>query len=185
MKAHNKQLKFFTIPNILTLFRIVLIPVFVYTYLVKKNTLHTIIIIIISGLSDVADGFIARRFNMVSDIGKALDPLADKLTQAALLYCLIARFPNMLYVFILLVIKELILSLLSFLAIKKTHIVKGADWHGKMTTVLLYTMMMIHIIYADISPKLSNTLIIICVISMILSFILYAIRHIKAFTHKE
>lgn len=184
MKAHNKQLKFFTIPNILTLFRIVLIPVFVYTYLVKKNTLHTIIIIIISGLSDVADGFIARRFNMVSDIGKALDPLADKLTQAALLYCLIARFPNMMYVFILLVIKELILSLLSFLAIKKTHIVKGADWHGKMTTVLLY-MMMIHIIYADISPKLSNTLIIICVISMILSFILYAIRHIKAFTHKE
>ena len=89
----NKRI--FTIPNLLSVFRLVLIPIFVWTYCVRRGYLVTAGILLLSGLTDIADGFIARRFHMVSALGMALDPIADKLTQAAMLFCLVTRFPLM------------------------------------------------------------------------------------------
>ena len=93
--AGSSQNKILTIPNLLSLFRLCLIPVFMWLYCVEKNYLWTGIILIISGLTDTVDGFVARHFNMISDLGKILDPVADKLTQAAMLFCLLTRFPLM------------------------------------------------------------------------------------------
>ena len=90
------QGKILTIPNILSLMRICMIPLFVWTYLAKENYMATAAILILSGLTDLTDGMIARRFNMVSNLGKALDPFADKLTQAAIMICLGYRFPRIL-----------------------------------------------------------------------------------------
>ena len=84
-----------TIPNLISLFRILLIPLIILLYCGKKHYTATIMVITISGASDIIDGKIARKFNMVSDVGKVLDPVADKLTQAALVICLIARYPWM------------------------------------------------------------------------------------------
>lgn len=121
----NKRI--FTIPNLLSVFRLVLIPVFVWTYCVREAYLVTAGILLLSGLTDIADGFIARRFHMVSDLGKALDPIADKLTQAAMLFCLVIRFPLMWFPLIALGMKEISGGILSLLTIRRTGIVMGAD----------------------------------------------------------
>ena len=80
-----------TVPNLLSFFRFCLIPVIIWSYCVKKNPLLAGEILLLSGLTDLADGYIARRFHRISNLGKILDPVADKLTQAAMLICLFPR----------------------------------------------------------------------------------------------
>ena len=180
------KVKVFTIPNILSMFRICLIPLFVYLY-VNQNDMRAFAILVISGLTDVVDGFIARRFNMISAVGKALDPISDKLTQAAMLWCLLNRFDAMWIPFILMIFKELFSAFAAFLAIKHSGEVHGADWHGKLTTLSLYTMMALHILWPTMPPVLSNLLVGMCVVFMIMSLVLYSIRNlgmVKKFKNK-
>ena len=136
-----------TIPNMLSVFRLILIPFFVYAYCVEQNFWKTAALLALSGISDTADGYIARRFNMVSDLGKIIDPVADKLTQAAMLLCLLTRYPLMLLPLLLLTFKEVSTGIMSLIVIRKTGLVMSADWHGKVTTGLLYAMMLTHIIW--------------------------------------
>ena len=177
MNKSTKQ-QIFTIPNMLSFFRLLLIPIFIWQYCIEKNYIITAVLLIVSGVTDVADGFIARHFNMISDLGKALDPVADKLTQFAMLGCLITRFRQMFIPFALIFVKELITGIWGIIVIKKTGEVKGADWHGKVTTILLYLMIVIHVIWYDISNTASFILVALCVCMMLFSFILYSIRHI-------
>lgn len=176
----NTQKKIITIPNILSFFRICLIPVFIWLYCEKQDYVGTLIVILISGATDVVDGFIARTFNMISDVGKVLDPVADKLTQVSMLGCLLTRFPFMWVPFILMFLKEIGMGISGFLAIRKTGTVYGAKWHGKVNTCLLYAMMILHIIWYNIPEMLSNATIFICVVMMLISFVLYASHNIKA-----
>lgn len=167
-----------TIPNVLSLFRLLLIPVIAYLYTTKKDYPMTAIILALSGLTDVTDGIIARKFNMISDFGKAFDPIADKLTQIIVLFCLVSRFDFMMVPLILLIIKEVFAGITGLLTIKKTHQVHGAVWHGKATTVLIYALMTSHIIWYNIPLHISNILILICTAMMLLSAILYGIQNI-------
>ena len=73
--------KIITIPNILSLFRLLLIPVIMWLYIVRKDPLWTTAVLALSGITDIVDGIVARKCHMVSDFGKAFDPVADKLTQ--------------------------------------------------------------------------------------------------------
>ena len=172
------KIKVFTIPNVMSMFRICIIPLFIYFYLSQQDT-KAFYVLVISGLTDIVDGFIARHFNMVSAVGKALDPISDKLTQVAMLYCLLKRFKAMWVPFLFLIIKELSSAVMAFIAIKTTGEVHGADWHGKLTTVSLYTMMSVHILWPTMPPVLSNSLVGICVILMFNSMVLYSIRSIR------
>ena len=119
---------------------------------------------------------------MVSDFGKAFDPIADKLTQVAMMFCLVTRFPWMILPLVLMVIKELFTGITGLLTIRKTGKVEGAVWHGKVTTVLLYTMMGIHLVWFAIPPLLSGFLIGISTGMMLLSAVGYGIRNIKLLT---
>lgn len=181
-KKDNKSIRqrYFTIPNLLSMFRLILIPFFVTAYCSEHNYWKTAVILAISGISDTVDGYIARRFNMVSDIGKIIDPVADKMTQAAMLLCLLTRFPLMLLPLLLLAIKEVSTGISSIIVIKKTGLVMSADWHGKLTTGLLYAMMLTHIIWFDIPAPVSNVMIGICTAVMLMSFLLYLIRNARA-----
>lgn len=179
------QKKILTIPNILSFFRLCLIPVIVWLYCLKKDYGWTAFTLALSGLTDVADGIIARRFHMVSDFGKAFDPVADKLTQIAMLYCLVTRFPLMLVPLILLTVKEILAAVLNTLASKKTGRVMAAVWHGKLNTVLLYTVMLVHVIWGNIPPLASNLLIGACTAMMLVSAVLYSIRSIRALTNRK
>ena len=174
------QNKILTIPNILSFFRLCLIPVIVWLYVGKQDYLWTLLILTLSGVTDIVDGIIARKFNMVSNFGKAFDPVADKLTQMAMLFCLVSRFKYMMIPFVLLVVKEVFTGITALVSIKKTNTVKGAVWHGKLTTVSLYAMMAIHVVWFNIPRTLSLILVGICIGIMLMSFILYAIQNFTA-----
>lgn len=157
--------------------RILLIPLFVWVYCSRKQYSLAAWILILSGVTDVVDGFIARTFHMVSDLGKALDPIADKLIQAAVLLCLGSRFPMMFFLADLLIVKESISGLMSLLAISRTNEVKSADWHGKITTCLLYMTMLLHILWSDIPEAISTFLTAFCILMMTISFMMYFRRN--------
>lgn len=169
-----------TVPNLLSLVRLLLIPVLVFAYLGLRNYPLAAIIFIVSAVTDIVDGFIARHFNMTSDFGKALDPFADKLTQLAVLLCLVTRYIYMLIPLCMLFVKEIVSGIASLRAIKKTGIVKSAEWHGKVTTVVMSLMIVIHILWYDIPPAASYVSVGICIGVMLMSFVLYSFRHLSS-----
>ena len=171
--------KILTIPNLLSCLRLALIPCFVWQFLVRDDRIATMILLLVSGLTDVADGFIARRFDMVSDLGKVLDPLADKLTQAAMLVCLTSSYPMMLLPFGLMVVKEMVCVGTGLAAIDSSGDVKSADWHGKLATLLLYGMLITHVLWLDIPAGVSLALILLCAAVIVLSGTLYGVRNLR------
>ena len=179
-----KKDQILTIPNLLSIIRLALIPLIVWLYCGKRDYNAAVIVILISGATDIVDGFIARHFNMVSDFGKILDPLADKLTQAAVIICLITKHKLMLVLIILFAVKELIMGTFGFLAIKKKDSVNSAKWYGKANTVILYVVMMLLILFPGMPEALSNALIVLCGAMMLLSLLLYTRFYIKLFSDK-
>lgn len=182
--------KIITIPNVLSFFRICLIPLFVWIYFDYKESGVAAIVFILSGITDVADGFIARRFNMISDFGKAFDPVADKLTQIVVMGCLIYDHPLLAIPLGILVIKEILAATMNMLTMKKTGNVVAAVWHGKLNTVLLYITMFIHIVWplvshSQIPETVSKVLIFICIGMMLLSAILYTKSDVKAIKEEK
>lgn len=175
-----KKDQILTIPNFLSLVRLALIPVIVWLYCEQQNYRGAVVVIVLSGLTDIADGIIARKFNMVSDFGKILDPIADKLTQAALIICLATRYKLMIPLMIEFAIRELIMLVLGYLAIKKKDKVNSSQWFGKLTTVMMYAVMSLLILFPRIPLWCANTMIGICGITMLASFIMYA-RFYKGF----
>lgn len=125
------------IPNILTLIRFILIP-FIYASVLSKHYLTGLIIFTISALTDVLDGYIARKYNYITDIGKLIDPLADKLTQVSLLLSL--AFLKILpwWIFAIVFIKELVLVISASVLYSKKDVVVYSKWYGKLATTLFY-----------------------------------------------
>lgn len=171
--------KIITIPNILSLFRLLLIPVIMWLYIVKKDPIWTMAILTLSGVTDIVDGIVARKCNMISNFGKAFDPVADKLTQIATLFCLVSRFKWMLLPFCVMVLKEITAGILGLLVIRKTGTVDGAVWHGKVTTASLYCMMIIHLVWFNIPGVISGILIGGCTALALLSAFLYSRENLK------
>lgn len=169
--------KIITIPNILSFFRLCLIPVFVWCYGIKKNYAGAVMILLVSGFTDILDGFIARRFHMVSNIGKALDPIADKLTQIAVLICLLADFPLMRILVILFILKEIFAAVTGILVIKRTGKVYGAEWHGKLNTVTIYGTIVLHLVWPAIPENISDIFILFSILVMLGSCLLYGRRN--------
>ena len=124
------------IPNILTLFRIVLIP-FIVISIINDEYIIALVFFIISGLTDVLDGFIARRFNCITDFGKLIDPLADKTTQISILAALTFKGIIPLWMLLVVFVKEFaMIAGASFLYGKE--LVVSSKWFGKLATVLFY-----------------------------------------------
>ncbi len=172
IKSRLTKKDILTIPNLLSVIRILLIPIIVILY-VQEQLLAAVIIIVLSGLTDVVDGKIARKFNMVSDFGKFLDPVADKLTQAALAVCLFSRYPIMIGLFLLMAIKEALQFFWGLKALKATDNLDSANWYGKVCTVLLYVVMVALFLFPNIPAALAHILIGLCAAMLILSTVLY------------
>lgn len=160
-------------------------PRFCLDILRAKNDLATALVLLLSGISDTADGIIARRFNMITTLGKAIDPVADKLTQIAMLLCLLTRFPSLIILFALLLIKEITGGVMSLLILKRRKLVLPADWHGKLTTFLLYATMLLHLLWGSIPESVSNASIAVCSAVTLMSFVLYFIRNFRALSRSE
>ena len=125
------------IPNMLTIIRFILIP-FIYISVLSRHFLIALIIFTISAITDVLDGYIARKYNYITDIGKLMDPLADKLTQVSLLLSLTILKTLPLWIFIVVFVKELILVISASVLYSKKDVVVYSKWYGKLATTLFY-----------------------------------------------
>ena len=173
----------FTIPNFMSFFRVVLLPFIIWTYW-KGSYDVAMGLLILSAVSDALDGVIARKFNMVSDLGKMLDPFCDKLTQASLLICLAFRYRYVWHVFALLAVTDLTMSFLGAAAIRHRGRVHSAQWYGKVCTVVLETVMAVLIFFPQISEKIVVILLCVCCAAILLSLVMYVI-YLRGLIHAE
>lgn len=124
------------IPNALTILRFILIP-FIIVYIVQDKYIEAFIFLTISGLTDVLDGIIARKFNFITNFGKLIDPLADKTTQISILVTLALKDIIPMWILVIVFIKEFaMVAGASFLYGKE--LVVSSKWFGKLATVLFY-----------------------------------------------
>lgn len=167
-----------TLPNLLSVVRLTMIPAFASLYR-HGFAFRSAVVLVLSGLTDVLDGWIARAFHKTSDLGKVLDPVADKLTIAVVLGVLVADHPVLVVPLALLVIKEIVMAVTGAIAIARTKAVHGAVWHGKVTTALTYATMFVHILWQEIPAVTSNTMAVLCTGMMLLSMVLYTAENVR------
>ena len=176
MKNGIDRREIFSIPNLMGYFRILLIPLFSWMYCTADSTgdyYAAAVVVGISGLTDMFDGKIARRFNMITELGKFIDPLADKLTQAALLICLAVRYPLMRAVLVLFVIKEGFMVVMGALLLPRGKKLDGAMWFGKVCTAVLYAVLFLLLLLPGIGIAAADVLIAVCGVFLLFSFLMY------------
>lgn len=169
------------IPNILTTVRFFLIPIFVYFYYssMSNNLLYAFIVFFIAGLTDVLDGYIARKFNMVTEIGKLIDPLADKFMLISVLICLSSTELIPLWILIIIIVKELVMVIGAiYLYLSKIQIVIQSDRYGKNATFVFYIG--ICLVLLEVNVAISRFVVYLAVILALVAFINYSIIAIKA-----
>lgn len=174
----------FSIPNMLSYFRLLLIPLFIVLY-VQEDFTEALITLAASGLSDILDGRIARKYDMVTDLGKVLDPVADKLTQCAMMLCVAMRYPAMWWLLGLHVVKETVMLIMGWYVLKRTDTVNSAIWAGKLCTGVIYAVMMLHVILPHLPQPVSVGCTIVCAGLIVLSLIVYTARYVKILGGKK
>jgi len=166
------------VPNALTLARFFLIGLYPFIYFsegISYNKVWAFAVFILAGLTDVLDGFIARRFNLVTKWGKLMDPLADKLMLITVLVCLFIDGVVPLWVILIIALKELLMIFGAAFLYKNRHVVVQSNFYGKLATVLFYiaiTALVFKIPYAA-------HILFIAVISTILAFIQYTVLNFR------
>ena len=187
MLFKNWKKEILTIPNMLSLFRLVLIPVYVTIYLNAKSNADYVLaamILAVSCLTDMIDGKIARHFNMISNLGKVLDPIADKATQFTLMICLAVRYNmfqyhSLWYMSGLFFVKEAFQLIAGGIRLKQGRMLKGAQMTGKICTTVLFLSLIIMVMIPNLSKKTINTFVIIDTIFLLIAFIDYIIVYFR------
>ncbi len=168
----------FTIPNIISFIRILLVPFFAVLYFYDDIPLHyfwSIFIVVLSGISDIIDGFIARKFNLTSDLGKILDPIADKLTQVVVILCLMINHRILIPMFIVLFLKELFTLFAAVYVLSNGIKPISARWWGKLSTIVIFLTMFYTVIIdiLDITTIPLHFLMAASIVCMIISVLGY------------
>lgn len=168
-----KNLKFvWNIPNILSLVRLALLPVFAVVYL-HDQLYWSLAVLALSGLTDLFDGMIARKFNQITEIGKLLDPIADKVTQVTVLVCLTIRNPALIPLLVICFVKELLQAIGGWILLSRNDIVRGSKWFGKVSTFIFYIAMLLIALWETMPQWLFVTLIALVGVTMLFSFFMY------------
>lgn len=172
----------FTIPNLLSLFRLLLIPVYVIIYLNARDVTDYYVaagILAVSCLTDLIDGKIARHFNMISTLGKILDPVADKATQFTLIICLALKYPVLWHLVILFVVKESFQLIAGGINLKRGKMLKGALLSGKICTTVLFISLILMVMFPDMSSNWFTVLTVLDTIFMCIAFVDYLITYFR------
>jgi cardiolipin synthase len=181
MKNWKKEV--FTIPNLLSFFRLILIPVYIHIYLKADQPMDYALaatVLAISCITDFVDGKIARKFNMHSTIGQLLDPVADKATQFSLMLCLALEYRILWSLIFLFVIKESFQLIAMLIFYYKGKMLKGALFSGKLCTTVLFLSLIIMVLLHDIiHPDMVQIITYIDGIFMLISLIHYVITYWK------
>ena len=183
LKQAGQALKELNLPNKLTLLRVALVPLYLVLLWFfdndKSMQIWPLLVFVAASLTDMLDGRIARRYNMVTDLGKVLDPVADKLTQCAMMLCVAMRYPAMWWLLGLHVVKEIIMLVMGWYVLKKTDTVNSAIWVGKLCTGVIYAVMMLHVIMPYLPQAVSIGCTVVCAGLIVLSLIVYTARYVK------
>ena len=182
MIIKNWKKEILTIPNLLSLFRLLLIPVYMLIYLNASSPVHYYIagaILAVSCLTDLIDGKIARRFNMISTVGKILDPLADKITQFTLIMCLAIKYEVLWLIVILFVTKESFQLIAGIITLRQGKMLQGALFSGKLCTVILFLSLIVLVLFPDIISSAVTVIAVIDIIFMLIAFVDYLIIYCK------
>ncbi|MDO4339342.1 MAG: phospholipase D-like domain-containing protein [Eubacteriales bacterium] len=180
--------EYFNIPNLMGYFRILLIPVFLYFYFRgETQTDYRIAIgaLALSCLTDFFDGKIARKFNMVTDWGKMLDPIADKLTQGSLAIALLWRYPAMVWFLGVFLCKEIYMSLMGMYLIRKGYEIHGAQFFGKVCTAVVDGVMIILVLMPDLPLLKVNLLIVAAICVMLVTVCRYFRFHYQILKNRK
>ena len=173
MLIKNWKKDVFTVPNVLSLFRLALIPLYVSIYLNAKDRMDyyiAAIILAVSCLTDMIDGQIARRFNMISAFGKFLDPLADKLTQFTLMICLCIKHHILIALVILVFCKEVFQLIAAYIHYRKGQMLNGAQISGKICTTVLFISLIVLVMLPDISATAVNWIAAVDAVFLLIAF---------------
>ena len=168
--------EFLSIPNIMGYFRILLIPIFCYLFLTAKTDRDYQIvacIVLLSAVTDFLDGLIARKCNMITELGKFIDPVADKMTHAAIAICLVFKFPLMLLIVGIMLLKEGFMAVMGYIKLKEGKKLDGAMWFGKVCTALQFLVVFILLLFPSLPLHVANTMILVCGAGMLFTLIMY------------
>ena len=158
------------IPNLLSVIRLLMIPLFVYVYFVESPPkIWSLLIFLSAELTDVADGFLARRYGWITETGKILDPMADKLMQAATMVSLSIENQFFIWIAIIFFLKEMTMVTGAVVLAKKISTVTPSSWFGKMATVIFAAITMVFIIYPE------NTVINVILTVILASALIFAL----------
>lgn len=165
-----------TIPNLLSLFRLALIPIYIPIYLKADEMMDYLLagsILALSCLTDLMDGKIARRFNMISNLGKFLDPLADKLTQLSLIIVLSIRYPVLQFVMMLFFIKEVFQTIAALIHLRQGKMLPSALMAGKVCTTVLFVSLIALVVLPNLDPTTVNAIAVVDTGFLLLAFVRY------------
>ena len=166
----------FTIPNFLSLFRLALIPVYMTVYLNARQTADYHIaglILAVSCLTDMVDGYVARTFHMTSNLGKFLDPLADKSTQLTLTLCLSVRYAVLRPVLALFLVKEFFQLFATIFYFRRGKMLNGALMAGKICTTVLFVSLLLLVVFPQVPLRTVRLMAVIDTVFLVNAFVCY------------
>lgn len=183
MKSYKVKWEW-TIPNVLSILRMALLPFFVVLFIHSAHRPELLWwaggVLILSGITDLCDGWIARHFNQISDVGKLLDPAADKLTQLTVLVCLATRYRELMWVLCVILAKEAAQALGGWLLLRRGDAVRGSLWFGKVATTVFYASVAAFVLFPGMPEWLRILLAVLVTVLMVGAFLGYLFTYLKA-----
>ena len=167
-----------SVPNMITLVRIVLTPVFAFLYLEGEQG-AALLVLALAAISDMLDGAIARRFGLITPLGKVLDPVADKVLQLAMMLCLVSRHGAVMLVLLLHLLRELILGLMGALVYRRCGVLTGSRWYGKLCTGFMYAFLGLALLWIEMPEKILITGLYFCAGLILCCLGLYAMEYVR------
>lgn len=165
------------IPNILTLFRLFLIPVFILVFFSSSrySLIYSISIFLLAGATDVLDGYIARKYNLITKWGMVLDPLADKLMLLTVLSCLAIEDYAPFWIVAVVAAKEVFMIVSGMFLYRKDTVIPS-NIFGKASTLLFYFSVFV----LALNSNVGDYMLIIAVISAFVALINYSVIYFKS-----
>ena len=173
MFINNWKKEVFTIPNMLSLLRLAMIPVYMTVYL-NAGTIRDYHlaggILALSCLTDAVDGQVARHFHMVSNVGKVLDPFADKITQFTLTLCLSLRYRALGPVLLIFLVKEVFQLIAGVVNLRRGKMLPGALFAGKVCTTVLFVSFLVLVLFPELPIRFVELLAFLDSLFLLFSF---------------
>ena len=175
------------IPNILSVIRLLMSPAFaaIFIWWYPSHIRLAAVIFALAGITDVVDGILARKFGWITQAGKILDPLADKLMQCTALICLVARKILPVWILLIVIAKELCMATGAVILFKKVHEVGVSKNYGKAYTVIFYFVVILFLIFKGSDAVLTYILCILVAVAGVSATVLYYMSYLKGKMRKS